>query len=158
MKAKSRTGDSHRRATSLLEVVVALTALAIIVVGHSLNAYHARLDIQRSVWHSTAVTTALTLSESWVAAKGSPTYDAVAALGSEMTIATGSGPAAPGGFTSRGSYAVTVDGISYSATLSSCELDSTLRALNVTVAWSDGGTTSSALTWTFPLTTYVVLD
>jgi hypothetical protein len=158
MKAESRTSDSHRRATSLLEVVVALTALAIIVVGHSLNAYHARLDIQRSVWYSTAVATALTLSESWLSAKGSPTYDAAAALGSEMTIATGSGPGAPSGFTSRGSYSVSVDGISYRATLSSRELDTALRALNVTVAWSDRGTTPSALTWTFPLTTYVLLD
>jgi Tfp pilus assembly protein PilV len=158
MNVKSRTSDSRRRATSLVEVVVALTALAIIVVGHSLNAYNARLDIQRAVWRSTAVTMALTLSESWVAAKGSPTYDAVAALGSQMTITTGGGPEAPSGFTSHGSYAITVDGISYSATLSSGELDPTLRALNVTVAWSDRNTTPPAWTWTFPLTTYVVLD
>ncbi len=161
MQRRHRTSSSRFRALTLVELVVALTALAIIVLGHSLTGYNARLDIQRSVWRSTAATTALTLLESWAAGQGAANYDPAADLDSpQLSItADGSGPEAPAGFTSRGSYAIVANGLTYRATLSSCDLESTLRALNVMIAWSDRDAGDSpALTWEFRLTTYVALD
>jgi Tfp pilus assembly protein PilV len=159
MKREHRTSNLRFRALTLVELVVALTALAIIVLGHSLTGYNARLDIQRSVWRSAAAATALALLESWAAGQGAANYDPVADLGSQLTIAAGSGPGAPAGFTSQGSYTIVTDGITYRATLSSCDLESTLRALNVVVAWSDRSAGDPpALTWDFRLTTYVALD
>jgi hypothetical protein len=157
MRRTRQTGDSRFRASTLVELVVALTALAIVVLGHSITGYNAKLDIERSARQSRAATTALLLCESWAGAGGVTTYGPVADLASQLAITSGSGPNAPAGFTSRGSYAIVIDGVSYSATLSSQELASTLRALNVTMAWSSRyGSTS--LDKGFSLTTYVLLN
>jgi len=157
MRPKDKTRHCRHRAGTLVELVVALTVLVLVILGHSIAGYHARLDIQRAQRHSTAATTALLLCESWAGAGGGATYDPVANLASRLTIEDGNGPEAPADFTSRGSYSVTIDGVSYSATLSSRELAAALRALNVTVAWpSRYGSASPDRD--FSLTTYVLLD
>jgi len=140
-----------------VELIVALTVLVLVILGHGIAGYHARLDIQGAQRHSTAATTALLLCESWAGAGGGVTYDPVTNLASQLPITAGSGPEAPADFTSRGSYCVRIDGVSYSATLSSQELATALRALNVTVAWpSRYGSASPDRD--FRLTTYVLLD
>jgi len=159
MRQKRQASDSRFRAGTLVELVVALTALTIIVLGHSITEYHARLDVRRSVRQSTAATTALLLGESWAGAAGVTTYDPVADLGSALTITAGTGPTAPAGFTNRGSYCVIIDGVYYYVTLSSQELAATLRALNVAIAWSDQGEAEPPVFhWDFHLTTYVLLS
>jgi len=157
MRPRCKTSDTRSRAGTLVELVVALAALAIIVLGHSVTGYNAKLDILTSVRQSAAATTALLLSESWAAADGVTTYDAVADLVSQLAITPSTGPSAPAGFTSRGSYAIVIDGVSYRATLSSQELASRLRALNVAIAWS-GRYGSGTLDKNFSLTTYVLLN
>jgi len=74
-----------------------------------------------------------------------------------LAISAGSGPYAPTGSTSHGSYSITINGVSYGATLSSRELASTLRALNVTIAWASRHE-GTALDKSFGLTTYVLLN
>ncbi|OHB66205.1 MAG: hypothetical protein A2Y76_10305 [Planctomycetes bacterium RBG_13_60_9] len=142
----------------MVELIISLSALAVIVLGHSIVSYHAKLDIGSSVKQSTAAMVALLLCESWAGADGAVTYDPVSDLASGFTISGGSGPSAPAGFTSLGSYFVAVDGTCYHATLSSKALASTLRALNVSVAWSDRGGDPPTLDKEFCLTTYVLLD
>jgi len=159
MWRKRQTDRSRFRAGTLVELVIALTALTIVVLAHSITGYNAKLDIQRSVRRSTAATTALLLSESWAAAEGITTYDPVADLASQLAITAGTGPNVPAGFTSRGSYSIVLDGVHFYATLSSQELASTLRALNVAIAWSDRGAGDPpSFAWDFRLTTYVLLD
>ncbi len=145
------------RASTIVELVVALTALVIIVLGHSITGYNARLDIKRSMKQSAGVMTALLLSESWAGVEGAAAYDPRADLEDQLTFTAASGPSAPAGFTSQGSYCAVVNDVSYYATLSSNELAPTLRALNVTVAWADrdGSTTPDR---SFSLTTYVLLN
>jgi hypothetical protein len=157
MRPTGKTRDSRFQASTLVELVVALTVLVLVILGHSITGYHARLDIHRAQRYSTAATTALLLSESWAGAEGVATYDPATDLAPQMTITTGSGPEAPDGFTSRGSYCLLIDGVSYSATLSSQELAPALRALNVVVAWPGRDGTA----WPdkdFSLTTYVLLN
>ncbi len=145
------------RASTLVELVVALTALVIVVLGHSICGYNARLDTKKSLKQSAAATTASLLCESWAGAGGATTYDPTTDLAGQLTLTAESGPNAPASFTSRGSYAAVINGVSYWATLSSCELTSTLRALNVTVAWADrDGSTSPDKS--FSLTDYVLLN
>jgi hypothetical protein len=157
MRTTGKTRDCRYRASTLVELVVALTVLVLVILGHSIAGYHARLDIQRAQRHSTAANTALLLCESWAGAGGGGAYDPVANLASQLIITAGNGPEAPVDFTSRGSYCVTIDGVSYSATLSSRELAAALRALNVTVAWpSRYGSASPDRDYS--LTTYVLLD
>ncbi len=159
MRQRHQACDCRFRAGTLVEVVVALTALVIIVLGHSFTEYRARLDVRRSVRQSTAATTALLFSESWAGAAGATTYDPVTDLGSQLGITAGIGPSAPDGFTNRGSYCVVIDGVYYYITLSSQELATTLRALNVAVAWSDRGEADPPVFhWDFHLTTYVLLS
>jgi hypothetical protein len=159
MGPRYTTGGSRLRASALVELVISLSALAIIVLGHSLVGYHARLDLRRSAKQSAAATTALLLCESWAGTRGAPTYDPVARLASELDISVDDGPEPPAGFTSLGSCCVVVDGIHYYATLSSRNLASTLRALNVIVAWSDRpGDNPDTCNKEFHLTTHVLLD
>jgi len=75
------------------------------------------------------------LCESWNGVKGSETYDPSAHFSSDITIATGTGPAKPDGFTLLGSYIITSEGVNYYATLSWKDVASGLRALNVIMAW-----------------------
>ena len=159
MRQRQQARDSRFRAGTLVELVVALTALVIIVLGHSFTEYRARLDIRRSVRQSTAVTTALLFGESWAGAAGMTTYDPVADLGSALSITADAGPSAPDGFTNRGSYCVVIDGVYYYVTLSSQELATTLRALNVAIAWSEQGEADPPVFhWDLHLTTYVLLS
>ena len=156
-KSQCTAGGARSRGSLLLELMIALTVLTLAVLGHCIMGYNAKLDIVRSARQSTAATTALLLCESWAGAEGATTYDPVADLAAQLTLTNDTGPSAPDGFTNRGSYSAVVDGVTYYATLSSQELASALRAVNVTVAWSsrDG---SGAMDKSFGLTTYVLLD
>jgi len=152
-------GPSRFRASTLVELVIALTALVIVVLGHSITGYNARLDIRRSMKQSTAATTALLLCESWAGAGGATTYDPVVDLASQVTITAGTGPDVPAGFTSRAGCAIVIDGVHYNATLSSQELAASLRALNVAIAWSDRDDVHPpTLDKSFHLTTYILLN
>ncbi len=157
MRQRQQIRARRFRAAALVELVVALTALVIIVLGHSITGYNAGLDIKRSMKQSAAVMTALLLCESWAGVEGAAAYDPRADLDDQLTFTAASGPGTPAGFTSRGSYCFVVNEVSYYATLSSNELASTLRALNVTVAWADRDG-STAPDRSFSLTTYVLLN
>jgi hypothetical protein len=97
------------------------------------------------------------LCESWRGVNGDGTYDPVAHLGSDLSVAAGAGPANPDDFTLLGSYTVQFDdgtGVEdYSMTLSWKDVKPGLRALNVSVAYASRDQQESA-DKSFGLTVY----
>jgi hypothetical protein len=127
-----------RRGVSWVGTLVAVVILRIALIGTSTFRYAAALDGRRADAHTTAARIALMLCESWRGVNGDGTYDPVAHLGSDLSVATGAGPAKPDDFTLLGSYTVQFDdgaGVEdYSTTLSWKDVQPGLRALNVSVA------------------------
>lgn len=142
----------------LLEVMIAILLLSVAVLGAAGYRYYATLDARKSNLQVAAARTALLLCESWRGVEGTETYDPVAYFGSELTITYDYGPVAPGGFTTLGSYAVTLDGVNYYLTLSWKDVSAGLRALNVVVSWQQRPSGEYDGYWyadkSFKLTTY----
>jgi hypothetical protein len=153
-------------AVTLIEAMVAMTILAVAVIGASGYRYYAMLDARKASMQRTAAAIALSLCENWRGRGLDHTidYDPVTYLSPELDIRVwGSGPAVPADFPNKlGSYRIVVEGVHYWATL--CWKDDAatpgLRALNVVIAWQQAGTASEITTYsadakTFKLTTYV---
>jgi hypothetical protein len=99
------------------------------------------------------------LCENWRGLGGSATYDPVAFLSSELTIAASTGPSQPSGFTPLGSYTVTVNDANFYVTLSWQDVSPGLRALNIIVAWAQRQLGQSSLKDAdkmFQFTTYTI--
>jgi hypothetical protein len=91
--------------------------------------------------------------------QGSETYDPVARLGAGMAITASEGPDAPEGYTVLGSYEIVLNDITFYATLSRKDINSSLRALNTTVVWAQRTHEQNGLDdsdKSFELTTYVL--
>lgn len=153
-----------RRGMSLVSTMVAVAILLIALIGTSTFRYAAAMDGRRADAHTTAARIALTLAESWRGVRGDQTYDPVVYLNTGLKAASGEGPSKPDDFTLLGSYTIQFGdnaGVNdYFATLSWKDVQSGLRALNVTVTWSsrnqtaDGNNTVGETDKSFGLTVY----
>jgi Tfp pilus assembly protein PilV len=148
--AKKRGWRSKRNGFSLLDVIIASTVLLIVIVGTVSYRYHSALDQRKAAMQITAARAAQLLYESWRGVQGAATYNPTAYTWVDMTISVGSGPAAPSGFTSLGSYAISANDFNYTATLSWQNISTGLRAVNVAIAWptSNAGTPNASYTLT----------
>jgi len=150
-------------ALTLIEVMAAIVVLAVAVLGASGYRYFAVLDARKADVQITAARIALLLCESW---RGMPDPDPNSfdptqlANPPDLTIETHhTGPVSEvlTDFELLGLYRITAtdSGFTYLAALSSKDISSRLRALNVVVAWEGRGSGSnSSRRRTFRLTTY----
>ena len=151
---------SFRCGFSLVDVLVAVAILLIAIIGTSRLRYYSAMDARKAGLRIGAARTGLLLCENWRGVNGSGTYDPVASLGSDVTISTGTGPSAPSGFTSLGSYTINLNGTTYYATLSWRDVQTGLRALNIIVAWplrNQAPTGVADADRSFELTTYALI-
>jgi len=152
-----KTYNRFSRGLSIIETVIAIVIIALAVLGTISLRYQSTLDTRRAEVGTAASRVALMLTETWRGLQGSETFNPLALLSTELEIQTGGGPAEPNGFTLLGNYLVELKNVSYYTTLSYKDINSSLRALNVTVAWEQRGTEDAALDGsdkTFILTTY----
>lgn len=144
---------------SLVGIMIAITILIAAIIGTSNFRYYSAMDAKKADAKITASRIGLMLCENWRGLGGTPTYDPVAYLGSDLTITASSGPTPPSGFTLLGSYTVTVNNSNFYITLSWNDVSAGLRALNIIVAWAQREQPSSSLNdadKTFQLTTYTL--
>jgi prepilin-type N-terminal cleavage/methylation domain-containing protein len=149
----------RRKGLTIVEVMVAITVLAVAALGASAYRYYSTLDVRRADMRTTAARIGLLLCESWRGTGGDTSYDPTAHLGTDLTITPISLPSEfqYTGFTSLGAYQFDTDNISYYAFLSWKDVSAGLRALNVVVAWAQrdtGPATLGGADKTYALTTY----
>jgi prepilin-type N-terminal cleavage/methylation domain-containing protein len=152
--------SKHRKGLTIVEVMVAITVLAVAALGASAYRYYSTLDVRRADMRTTAARLGLLLCESWRGAGGDTSYDPTAHLGSDLTITSVSPPSQfqYTGFSSLGGYLFETDDINYYAFLSWKDVSAGLRALNVVVAWAQrdtGPATIDDADKIYALTTYV---
>ena len=129
----------YKPGLTLIEALVSCVVLVIAVLGTAAFRYNAALAARSADLQVAAARNALLLSEGWRAASDPNAFDPTSLTSSSNLLITTSpeGPGAPSAFTRLGTYRIVAEGISYYATLSWSHPvpDSTLRALNVVVAW-----------------------
>ena len=149
----ARKGFTH------IDVLIALAILVISILGTSVYQYQAELNAHKADVQATAVRTAALLCVGWSGEDGVTAFDPVSTFGADLTITASSGPSAPSGFTSLGSYRVVIDNFYYFATLSYKDLSGAkVRALNVVISWEracHGTSELAAANATYQMTTYV---
>ncbi len=153
-----KTYNRFPRGLSIIETVIAIVIIGLAVLGTMTLRYQSTLDVRRAEVATAASRVALTLTETWRGLQGSATFNPVVLLSEELPMQLGDGPAEPNGFTPLGDYVVDLANVNYYTTLSYKDVNSSLRALNVTVTWQQGGTAGAVLDdsdKTFGLTTYV---
>ncbi len=138
---------------SLPDTMVAVLVLMIIVTGSLSYRYVSAANIEKSQQHLTAMDLAVTFLETWQGVSGASTFDPEIVFAGNLPLDDGSGENQPSGYTLLGKYEVTDDNDTYQLTLSWNDVGSSLRALNVIVAWTPGKETD---TKTYQLTTYAV--
>ena len=142
---------------SLIEVMIAIVVLSVGVIAASGYRYHSTLNITRADAQTAAARIGWTLCESWRGVKGDPNYNPVTSLTPALTIAAGDGPATPTGFTLMGKYQVTLNGVNYFVNMSWKDLSTSLRIVNIAVAWAQakrGQTTLNDTDKQFKVVTY----
>ena len=148
----------YRSGISLAETMNAVAILSIALIGITGYRYCSILDARKADAYITSARVGQLFSESWRGMHGSEDYDPVAHLGSGMTITTSEGPAAPVDYTVLGSYKIVLNDITFYATLSWKDINSSLRVLNTTVVWAQRTHEQNGLDdsdKSFELTTYV---
>jgi len=153
---------------TFIEIIIATVVLVIAVLGTSAFRYSAALSARKADLQATASRAALLLCESWRGASEPNTFDAAAYFDASLAahfsesdlniVNTEQGPYPPDGFTLLDHYKISVDGVSYWATLSWNDVSPGLRALNVAVAWDRRGSVADYFgdaDKSFKLTTYV---
>jgi hypothetical protein len=149
------TRKGFRTGSTLISSMIAVAIILIAIIGTSNFRYYTALDTRKATAQTEAARIALLLCESWRGVQGDLTYNPITNLGSDLTISENTGPQSPADFTKLGSYLIQlVDNsdqnykneyhISYYVTMSWKDIQSGLRALNVTISWaqrdmSDGG-------------------
>jgi len=137
---KTRKIQFYVAGFTLVEIMIAILAIMITVLGVSGFRYQAALDTRKADTHILAYRTGLMLCEGWSGANGSLSFDPASDFTPMLTIcSSGSGPEAPSGFTALGSYKIVINNLIYYATLSWQELSTGLRSLNVIVCWDQRG-------------------
>lgn len=159
-----------RRAVTLIEILVSMASLTIAVLGASYCRYYSALDARKASIQIAGTRAGLLLCESWKGLKGAGTYDPVAHLSSDLAITVDAtvpfssdhpitGPVVSDGFIELGTYAITINNITYYTILSWKDIDTGLRALNIIVVWElvgreVTGSTDVARLRSFKVTTY----
>jgi prepilin-type N-terminal cleavage/methylation domain-containing protein len=82
--------SKHRKGLTIVEVMVAITVLAVAALGASAYRYYSTLDVRRADMRTTAARLGLLLCESWRGAGGDTSYDPTAHLGSYRRRASSS--------------------------------------------------------------------
>ena len=128
-----------RPGISLAEVMTCVAVMLLVVVGASAYTYHASLEARRASMRITAARSAAMFCETWRGLKGSQTFDPLAYFPSEFNVLqpvswTGTQHIEPD-FTHLGSYKIRLQKFKYGIVLSSKDISSNLRALNVVVEW-----------------------
>lgn len=119
---------------SLIEVMIAITVLAVVMVGSLVYRYYTALDEKEAVEQTDAARIATMLCESWRGVKGDEDYDPVDHLSPELRIISVTGTNAPdpkGGFDLLGRYKVSLEDKKYHVTLAWKDLKTGLRALRI---------------------------
>jgi len=146
---------------TFIEILLATAILLIALIGTSAFRYNAAMGARKADLQTTAARTALLLTEGWSGSKDPNAFDPVASLGSELTITSlTSGFSGPTGYTLKGIYQVTEEGVDYYAICAWKDIAAGLRALNVTVTWNQRGQdadTGAVPDKSFRLTTYISL-
>jgi len=147
------------------EVMGAIAVLTVAVLGTSAYRYHATVDVRKADLKTSGARIGCLLCETWRGVPDPNTFNPTSHLGTDLTILTLTsyqGPGTPTGHNELGTYAITVDGEEYRATLFWRDVAPGLRALSVTVVWdwdrqnqSFGNLPPSK---SFRLTTYVTTD
>jgi len=139
-----------RRGVSLVGTMVAVAILLIALIGTSTFRYAAAFDGRKARAHTSAARVALALAESWRGIRGDVTLDPIQLSSPDMTVSasTWAGHENPDDFTLLGNYLVVLnnddpDSINYYVTMSWKDVQPGLRALNVSVAWSQRGPTDA---------------
>ena len=163
---KYRSAKRSRLGSTLLNTLIAVVILLIAFVGTSSIRYHSSLDARKAISQINAARIALLLSEGWRGIDGDINYDPISNLGSEITITSDEGPEAPIDYTVLDSYKIQIDNdtdtgyqIIYYATLSWKDVNTGLRALNITIAWAQKDRDIDGLSGTdksYTLTNYVL--
>lgn len=145
-----------RRGLSLVNTMIAVTILSVAIIGSSSLRYCAALDSRRAAKRGAAAQIAVLLCESWRAVEGIETYDPVVHLSTDLELVENPDDPgdAPAGFTSLGSYIITLNDADFYATLSWNDVDTGLRAINVTVAWAQQHSNTGDTDKSFRLTAY----
>ena len=128
------------KGVTLIEVMLAITVLALAVLGASAYRYHCAWDVNESDVHTSAARIGHLLSESWRGLDGSESYDPAAHLGAGLTVIPITQTieiqaVQDEGLNLLGGYIITVDGVNYYAILSWKDVETGLRALNVMIGW-----------------------
>jgi Tfp pilus assembly protein PilV len=131
-----------RSGLTLVELMLAAAILMVAIIGGMAYRYYATLDARKADIQMTASRNAIMLLESWRGSSGSDTFDATTLTSSPgLVIAdSGTGPAAPSGFTtlaSHGTCSITTDYMVYYVTLSTKPTvdGATPKALNIQIGW-----------------------
>lgn len=149
----------YRSGISLTETMNAVAILSITLIGVSGYRYCSSLDARKADAYIASARIGYLLSESWRGMQGYEAYDPVARLGAGMTITASEGPDAPGGYTVLGSYKIVLNDITFYATLSWRDINSSLRTLNTILVWAQRTheqTDINDADKSFELTTYVL--
>lgn len=128
------------KGVTLIEAMIAITIIAIAVLGASAYQYHCAWDVNESQVHTAAARVGHLLSESWRGLNGSESYDPTAHLGAGLVIVPITQTieiqaVQDEGLNLLGGYIITVDGVNYYAFLSWKDVETGLRALNVMIGW-----------------------
>jgi len=151
-----------RRGFTLVEIPYAILILLIAIIGTSKYRYYTTLDVKKADMQTTATRIGLLFCENWRGVKGSLTYDPTVCLGSEFASTPISCPSSFKEFNLLQGRTVVSNGTNYHVFLLFKDISSSLRALNIIVAWSPQGyqittitdTTDSNKFRSFELTTY----
>lgn len=154
-----RTASTQsRKGFSILEIMIAIAICLIAITGTAAYRYNAALNTRQADFHSTAVRTALLFCEGWNGVRGTASFNPVTAFSAETDIVENDGHVTPDGFTPIGSYKVALDGYNYYVTLSSQNISTDLRILNIAVNWDPTGRNTgnyADATKSYQLTMYV---
>jgi prepilin-type N-terminal cleavage/methylation domain-containing protein len=147
-----------RKGFTILEIMIAVVICLVAITGTAAHRYGACLNARQADFHSTAVRTALLFCEGWNGMRGTASFNPISAFSADADIVESDGPEAPDGFTPIGSYRVALDGYSYYVTLSSQNISTDLRVLNIAVNWDPTGRNTGNIEDAiklYQLTTYV---
>jgi len=149
-----------RSGVNLIEVMVVTVILIITVIGTSGYRYYSSLNAHWAQEQITAARLGQLLCGSWAGVEGDETYDPMACLGSELTMAVLSPPnSLPPAFVLLGRYGITLEDVEYRVVLAWKNVSPKLRALWIQVEWDwreeDPSNPDKALRKSFIIITYV---
>lgn len=148
---KNKTSKRYSGLT-LVEIIVAAVVIIVAILGAIAYRYHCVLDARKADVQITAARVGLMLLDGWKGMGGRLSTDPgniydptdFSFGGSEMKVAVETGPEAPAGYNTFGSYIVVVDGAYYYTTLSFMdEPAKDLRILHISVSWPEEYPTGS---------------